>query len=138
MAEASGVSAKTIRYYESIGLLAEPERNELGYRSYDATVLGRLAFIAAAQALGFTLGEIREIIGYRERGEPPCQHVLELMKRQRAAADAQLRALARLRDELDELIAAASALRPEDCPEREVCHLMRPDHRRVPSARPKR
>lgn len=55
------MTASSIRYYESIGLLPEPER-ERGQRRYDDSVLGRLAFIGVAQAAGFKLTEISELI----------------------------------------------------------------------------
>jgi MerR family transcriptional regulator, redox-sensitive transcriptional activator SoxR len=61
VAQRSGVTASTIRYYESIGLLPAPER-ESGQRRYDAGVLGRLAFIGVAQEAGFTLREIGELM----------------------------------------------------------------------------
>ena len=52
------MTAKTIRHYETLGLLPAPERRTNGYRSYDEPILGRLGFGRAAQASGFTLGEI--------------------------------------------------------------------------------
>lgn len=60
-------SDKTVRYYEGIGLLDHPPRTPSGYRDYDPSVLERLGFIKAAQAVGLTLGEIREIVALRDR-----------------------------------------------------------------------
>lgn len=62
LAERAGVSAKAIRYYEQIGILTPPERDASGYRAFGEAALGRLGFVRAAQALGLTLGEIRQII----------------------------------------------------------------------------
>ena len=59
IASRAGVAASAIRYYESIGLLPEPER-ESGQRRYDESVLGRLGFIGVAQAAGFKLPEIKD------------------------------------------------------------------------------
>jgi hypothetical protein len=73
LAERAGVEATTIRYYEGIGLLAEPKRTPAGYRDYDETAAVRLRFIQAAQSLGLTLGEIREVLGFRDGGEMPCR-----------------------------------------------------------------
>src|SRR6266540_6380046 len=72
LAERAGISAKAIRYYEQIGVLAPPARTASGYRAYDEAVLGRLGFVRAAQALGLTLGEIRQIIAFRDDGAAPC------------------------------------------------------------------
>jgi MerR family transcriptional regulator, copper efflux regulator len=59
LAAASGVSAKTIRYYEDIAVLDPPARTPSGYRDYTPEATERLAFIRSAQAVGLTLGEIR-------------------------------------------------------------------------------
>ncbi len=60
-ARRAGVASSTIRYYESIGLLPEPER-EGGQRRYDESVLGKLGFIGVAQAAGFKLEEIKDLV----------------------------------------------------------------------------
>jgi MerR family redox-sensitive transcriptional activator SoxR len=61
VARRAGVATSSIRYYERIGLLPEPDR-EGGQRRYDADVLGKLGFIGVAQSAGFKLREIRELI----------------------------------------------------------------------------
>jgi hypothetical protein len=58
----AGLSAKTIRYYEDIGVIPEPHRTSSGYRDYGEGALDRLRFIKAAQAVGFSLGEIRKAL----------------------------------------------------------------------------
>src|SRR2546430_17391955 len=78
LGERADLSAKTIRYYEDIGILPEPERTASGYRDYDESALERLRFIKAAQAVGVTLGEIKEGLAFGGRGEPPCRHVTRL------------------------------------------------------------
>ena len=70
LADRAGISAKAIRYYEQVGILAPPARTPSGYRAYDPSVLGRLGFVRAAQALGFTLGEIRQV-GAASLAAPP-------------------------------------------------------------------
>jgi MerR family redox-sensitive transcriptional activator SoxR len=67
VASRAGVAASAIRYYESIGLLPEPQR-ECGQRRYDESVLGRLGFIGVAQAAGFKLPEIKELVGQIDGG----------------------------------------------------------------------
>jgi DNA-binding transcriptional MerR regulator len=63
LASRSGVSRDTIRFYEREALLPKPARTPAGYRLYRPEVLGHLAFIKQAQALGFSLAEIREVLG---------------------------------------------------------------------------
>lgn len=87
IATRSGVSAKTIRYYEDIGLLQPPPRTASGYRDYEPTTVDRLAFVRAAQAVGLTLGEIRGIVALRDDGETPCNHVLALLRDRAAELD---------------------------------------------------
>ena len=65
LAAASGVPAKTIRYYEDIGVLDAPPRTPSGYRDDTADAADRLAFIRSARAVGLTLGEIRQIPALR-------------------------------------------------------------------------
>ena len=79
----AGLAATALRYYEKAGLLPPPVRTASGYRTYAPDVVPRLAFIRAAQAVGLTIGEIREIIGIRDLGTAPCGHVLELIERRR-------------------------------------------------------
>lgn len=124
LAEASGVSAKTIRYYESVGLLPRPRRLENGYRDYDASALGRLEFVRAAQAIGLSLGEIRGVLDFRDRGDAPCAHVAELIDRRAREVSAQIAALEHLRTELGRLARRAGRLSPRDCEAANVCHII--------------
>ncbi len=71
LGERLGVNTKTIRYYESIGLVPEPERTSSGYRIYSEADVERLVFIKSAQRLGLALDEVREILALRERGRRP-------------------------------------------------------------------
>jgi MerR family copper efflux transcriptional regulator len=91
LAEQAGISTKAIRYYEQIGILTPPARTSSGYRSYDQTALGRLGFVRAAQAVGLTLGEIRQIIAFRDDGQAPCAHVTDVLQRHAADLDARIR-----------------------------------------------
>ncbi|MHB1988193.1 MAG: heavy metal-responsive transcriptional regulator [Acidimicrobiales bacterium] len=124
VAEVARVPVKTIRYYEQIGLLAEPRRLASSYRDYDGDVVERLQFVRASQALGFTLGEIKGIIAYRDRGEVPCGHVRELIGRRAKEVDERIAELQRMRLVLDGLARRARNLSPEDCMPASVCHLI--------------
>jgi MerR family copper efflux transcriptional regulator len=124
LAEQAGISTKAIRYYEQIGILSPPERTATGYRSYDEAALGRLGFVRAAQAVGLTLGEIRQVIAFRDQGQAPCAHVTELLHRHAADLDARILELQRLRGELQQLAERAATLDPERCPPERVCHVI--------------
>ncbi len=124
VARRAGIPVKTLRYYEQIGVLTSPERTPSGYREYDGEVIDRLAFIRASQSVGFTLGEIREVLAFRDRGEVPCGHVLELLRQHREESARRIAALELVRQSLDDLVDRAEGLRVEDCSADDVCHLI--------------
>ncbi len=124
LAERTGLSTKALRYYESIGVLPEPARTRSGYREYSTEVEDVVRFVRSAQAVGLTLGEIREIVAYRYRGEVPCAHVVDLIRRRATAIDEQIAALEQTRTELRRLERRARSLRPEDCAPTLVCHVI--------------
>jgi MerR family transcriptional regulator, copper efflux regulator len=124
LAEQAGISTKAIRYYEQIGILAPPARTAAGYRTYDQLTIGRLTFVRAAQAVGLTLGEIRQIIAFRDDGQAPCAHVTGLLQRHAADLDMRIRELQQLRGELRDLAERATTLDPEQCPPEWVCHII--------------
>ncbi|MBV8858941.1 MAG: heavy metal-responsive transcriptional regulator [Acidobacteria bacterium] len=96
----SGIGIEALRFYEKSGLLDRPSRTYGGYRVYGEDVLERLAFIKQAQALGFSLEEIRKIIDDARKGESPCEEVREIVRRRMAELDERLRELQRHRREL--------------------------------------
>lgn len=100
LARQSGVPAKTIRYYESVGLLSAPARADNNYRSYEAAVLERLRFIASARSLGFALADIGELLAARDAGDAPCERVLEALDAQLATLDRRIADLLALREDL--------------------------------------
>ena len=120
----TGVSSKAIRYYESLGLLPPPKRAINGYRIYDSTDVDRLQFVRRARALEFTLDEVAEILAFRDRDEPPCSYVMNLMDERIDEIEERIRDLEKLRDELKVLHNAGRQL-PEDVYMRAcVCHLI--------------
>ncbi len=124
LATQTGLTVKTIRYYESIGLLDAPRRSPSGYRDYDTDAAERLRFIRASQASGLSLGEIRGIVAFRDRGESPCAHVLDVLRRRAAAIDQQIQDLVRARDVIESLVARADGLDPNDCAPSAICHII--------------
>ena len=125
LADQVGVNPKTVRYYEGIGLLPDPERLPSGYRDYTTTDVERLRFVKAARGLGLSLPEIAEVLKLRQRGERPCQYVVGLLDRQVADLDRRLREMARLRQELVDLKEAADRLPPDP-----ACYCGLIEHRR--------
>jgi DNA-binding transcriptional MerR regulator len=78
VAQRSGFTPATLRYYEGIGLLAPAGRSDAGYRLYDETSLARLRFIARAKQLGCTLDEIADLIAAWDGGQ--CAHVQQRLR----------------------------------------------------------
>lgn len=96
----TGVAAPTIRYYERLGLLPAPQRSASGYRRYSESTVEALAFIRKAQALGFSLDEIAEVLKLTRAGQRPCARVLSLGREHLAAVEARIRQLQTFRDQL--------------------------------------
>jgi MerR family copper efflux transcriptional regulator len=124
LAERSGVEPTTIRYYERIGLMPAPARTGSGYRDYDEDAAARLGFIRAAQSVGLTLGEIRETLAFRDRGEPPCRHVVALIERNAAELRQRIAALQAMQRDLERLARKARAISPESAPAAAFCHII--------------
>ena len=99
-AEAAGVAATTLRYYEREGILEASYRTSSGYRLYDEEALERLLFIKSSQAIGFTLGDIRTLLDLN--GEAVCAEVQELISKRLGEVDAKLADLKRVRKTLAE------------------------------------
>jgi len=124
LADRAGVTSKTLRYYERIGVLPAPSRSASGYRDYRPAALDRLGFIRASQAVGLSLGEIRQVVALRDRGETPCDHVYRLLQRRTAELDERINELQALRRDLQALTKRARRLDPANCDPRGVCHLI--------------
>src|SRR4051794_41528072 len=113
LADAVGVRADTIRYYERAGLLPPPGRTASGYRAYDAGAVDRLRFIQGAQRLGLRLSDIRDLLAVRDTGTCPCEPAGELLRRRLGEGEAEIGRLLALRAEMG---AMAEALPAPDCP----------------------
>lgn len=127
LAQRAGVNPKTIRYYEDAGLMPSPPRSRSGYREFDGDALGRLRFIKAAQSVGLTLGEIREVLGFRERGETPCAHVVDLIDRHLRELADRIATLEAMRKDLARLSRQARQTSPN--PSARYCHIIEIDSR---------
>lgn len=99
-AREAGVSVDTLRYYERAGLLPAAARASNGYRRYGAAQVRQLRFVRGAQALGFTLAEIRAILPRFEEGRVDRQEIEQHLHTKIAAIDAQMRQLRALKRQL--------------------------------------
>ncbi len=107
LAGRAGVTAKTVRYYEQIGLLPPAPRTRSGYRRYGEEELLRLQFIGKAKQLGLSLEEIRGVLAVSAAGSDPCPHVVGLVDRHLVQIDHTLARLSEFREQLAKLRAEA-------------------------------
>jgi MerR family transcriptional regulator, copper efflux regulator len=117
VATAAQVNIQTIRYYERRGLVPAPRRSAAGYRQYPPDAVARLQFIRRAQALGFALDEIRELLALRVRPGSACHTVARRTEAKIAQVNEKIRQLQRLKRTLEHLVAACATRTPtDDCP----------------------
>jgi DNA-binding transcriptional MerR regulator len=110
LARKLGLRPDTLRYYERVGLLRPAERTASGYRVYDEAAVERLQFIKSAQRMGLRLGDIKELLEVRDRGQCPCGHTQVLVERRLAEVNSEIKQLAAVRRQLLDL-----KKRNEDC-----------------------
>jgi Hg(II)-responsive transcriptional regulator len=106
LARAAGVGVETVRFYERQRLLARPLRPERGFRTYPADAVQRIRFIRQAQALGFTLREIHELLALRADPSVDCADVLQRATVKLQDVDRKVAQLRHIRTALERLIAA--------------------------------
>ncbi len=136
LARRAGVPPKTIRYYETVGILPKVSRTPSGYRDYDAPAVERLEFIRKAKDLGLTLADIREIFDVRDHGASPCPYVVHLLDRKVEELTGRIAGMRTLRDELLKVRKRASALSAEEIAARaRFCHII--ENRALTAQRPK-
>lgn len=121
LADATGVTASTLRFYERRGLLPSPQRTQAGYRNYPARAIDRVAFIRRVQACGLTLTHIAEILAVRDDGHAPCRHLAGLVDTRLEDIDRRIANLTRIRDELHQLRNRLDRLDPRDCTPDDIC-----------------
>ncbi|MGH8124426.1 MAG: heavy metal-responsive transcriptional regulator [Rhodanobacteraceae bacterium] len=120
IARRAGVGIDTIRYYEREGLMPKPVRRASGYRDYGAGAVERLRFIRRAKDLGFTLGEIRELLVLSSDRERGVKNVKQRAESRLGEVEQRIRELQRMKRGLKQLIDA--------CPEQgalEHCPILR-------------
>ncbi|MYZ47495.1 Cu(I)-responsive transcriptional regulator [Propylenella binzhouense] len=111
----SGLPAKTIRYYEEIGLV-QPSRLENGYRDYSAGELDALRFLARARSLGFSIEECRRLLSLYSDKSRASADVRRLAEAHIVEVDAKIAELQAIRAALARLVSACHGDHAPDCP----------------------
>jgi MerR family mercuric resistance operon transcriptional regulator len=108
LAKSAGVNVETIRYYERRGLLRRPVRPPSGYRKYLIEAIKQVRFIKRAQGLGFSLGEIKELLNLGSEAQADCAEVLSLARCKVAELESKIKTLEAMKTALGKLT--------RDCP----------------------
>ena len=116
MAKAAGVSAKMIRHYESIGLLSPASRSDSGYRRYGEKDVGNLQVIRHARDLGFSLEEIKNLLGLWQDRTRPSREVKSLAQQHLDFLDKKLEEILSMKTALAHLISCCHGDERPDCP----------------------
>ena len=115
-AEASGVSAKMIRHYEAIGLMAKARRTDSGYRIYDGNDVHTLRFIRRGRALGFSMKEIEQLLGLWRNRRRASGDVRRVAQQHIAELDQKIGELQAMRRTLHQLVQHCHGDRRPECP----------------------
>jgi DNA-binding transcriptional MerR regulator len=115
LAKATDTKTVTIRYYEKEGLLPSSTRSVSGYRLYGPVERDRLQFIRRARALGFSLDEVRELLGLADRQQSPCDAVDSLIAEHLRQVRLGLADLQALEGELQRLLACCHGGTISEC-----------------------
>ncbi|MEH2354935.1 heavy metal-responsive transcriptional regulator [Nostoc sp.] len=118
----TGIPIRTIRYYESLGLINSLRRTEGGFRQFSLDVLTRLAFIKRAQNLGLSLEEIGSILQVYDQGQTPCGEIKEKLKDKVLQIDRQIDQLLTLRSEIKGLLSGWKNI--SDHHEKTICPII--------------
>lgn len=116
LASSIGCNSETIRYYEKIGLLPEPDRTESGHRLYSSDDQKRLRFILRGRELGFSIEELRDFLGLVDTNDYTCADILTVTTKHIAMIDAKISDLTRIKSSLDETVSRCSGGDVPECP----------------------
>src|SRR5258708_11188263 len=128
LAKQAGVKIDTIRYYERHGLLPKPPRTNSGYRTFTPASVERLRFIKQAQALGFTLNEVKQLLALRLSPGVTCTDVRNRAQAKLADIQQRIDSLHAMKRALQQLVSACAA----DGPASECCFLANLHQRSLP------
>ncbi|ELR96767.1 heavy metal-responsive transcriptional regulator [Gloeocapsa sp. PCC 73106] len=122
VAQETGLSIKTIRYYDQLGLLLPSvQRNQAGYRLFQPVVINRLQFIKKTQSLGLSLKEIKEILDIHDSGAVPCPAIKECLVKQLAIIDIHINNLHFVKTELQTILSDWQDLESRDQLSQTIC-----------------
>ncbi|MGQ0678005.1 MAG: MerR family transcriptional regulator [Rhodospirillales bacterium] len=116
LAAAAGCNLETVRYYERVGLMKPPPRTRGGHRLYGGDAVGRLTFIRRARELGFTIGDIRALLGLADRRAVTCGPVRKITEHQRRGVRATIADLRKLDRVLAGMARSCAGGDVPDCP----------------------
>ena len=115
LSKATNTKVETIRYYENIGLIPAPRRTTGNFRSYAPEHLARLSFIRRARELGFTLGQVRNLLDLSDEKQRSCESVDAIAREHLRQVDRKISDLKALRAELDSVLNQCSCGTIADC-----------------------
>ncbi|MDU9390523.1 helix-turn-helix domain-containing protein [Pseudomonas sp. zfem002] len=115
LAKATQTKAVTIRYYEQLGLLPPSKRTAAGYRIYDDVERDRLLFVRRSRGLGFSLDDIRELLGFADHREASCASVDAKVAQQLDQVRGRIRDLQALETELQRLLGCCQGGMIDEC-----------------------
>jgi MerR family copper efflux transcriptional regulator len=134
-AKASGVSAKMIRHYESVGLFPQPKRTDSGYRQYGDSEVHTLRFIRQARDLGFSLEQIAELLALWQNKKRPSRHVKALAEAHIDELEQKLHDIRAMKATLEHLVHCCHG---DDRPECPILQTLSDDKPVLPGARASR
>ncbi|RJG52865.1 MerR family transcriptional regulator [Sphingobium terrigena] len=115
MGKATSTKIETIRYYEKIGLLPKPARTSSNYRDYGPAELGRLSFIRRSRDLGFSLDQVRALLGLSDDKSCDCAGIDRIANQHLLEVDRKIADLQALRRELKAVIDSCDGGTVEEC-----------------------
>ena len=124
LAKQTGLTVGTLRYYSDLGLLQPLQRGDNGYRYYSQNASRQVEFIKKAQAIGFTLEEIKTILDVRDRGEKPCILVQDLLEQKIEQLEIQIQKMSLFKQELEEYHTSWMKNPNPESDSQEVCPLI--------------
>ncbi len=116
MAKRSGLTAKMIRHYESLGLLPPAVRSDAGYRHYQEQDVKQLRFIRQARELGFSLPQIGELLSLWHDEQRPSSKVKQLAQEHITVLDQKIAELSKMKEGLEKLVASCHGDDSPECP----------------------
>jgi MerR family mercuric resistance operon transcriptional regulator len=126
LAQRAQINLETVRFYEQEGLLAPPSRTASGYRKVEELAVDRLAFVKRAKALGFSLGEIRELLAIQDGHAGACVEVRDLVRNKLAIVRDKKAELEKLETQLSAALRKCNqALKRERSQDGEACPVLK-------------